>query len=443
MPVDRTHTLETPRSRLSPTVKLLGWVSFFSDVSSEMAYPLLPLFVTGVLGAGGAELGVIEGLNAVMVALLTGWAGRHSDAKRGGRPRRVRFVRWGYALPVVGKAIVAGAISWPMVLVGRSIDRVGKGLRGAPRDALIADATRPQDRGRAFGFHRAMDTGGAFVGVVAAAGILWWMGASQGESMSTGIRAILILSAGVGAASVVCTLFLRETAQANSAEGHGSARSDDTPPDRSDIQEVAAEADAEGGLGRRYWWTLTPLLLFAMANSSDAFILLLAADLGLTPLSLVLAYALYNLSYTLASYPAGVLSDRIGKWRMIAGGWLLYAAAYAGFAQAGGSAIWGLMALYGVYAAMTEGVGKALVSNVAPPGRRGTALGVLSMSIGLVMLAASVVAGVLWDRVSHAAPFWFGATISVLAVATIPLAHRAAGRARAPGHSAHTGVPVR
>lgn len=415
--------------RLPRQVVVLGWVSFFADVSSEMAYPLIPLFVTAVLGASGGQLGVIEGLGAVLVAMLTGWAGWRSDRSGGGGPRRVSFVRWGYGLPVVGKAIIAGAAAWPMVLVGRAIDRVGKGLRGSPRDALIADATRPEDRGRAFGFHRAMDTGGAFVGVLLAACVLWWLGAGDDGISSFAVRAILFVAAGVGVASAACTFWVRET-----------------PQPEFEIERAAAEAErqagdgaagrgtgwirAVSGLGREYWWTVAPLLLFAVANSSDAFILLRASDVGFSPLSVVLAYALFNLAYTVASYPVGVMADRIGKWRTIAGGWLIYAGAYAGFAMVEGAGMWGLLALYGLYAAMTEGVGKALVANIAPAGKRGTAIGVLSMSVGLAMLVASVVAGLLWDHVSHAAPFWFGAAMALLAVSTIPIACRAGTRAR-------------
>lgn len=419
---------ETAPDRLPRQVIVLGWVSFFADVSSEMAYPLIPLFVTAVLGASGGQLGVIEGLGAVLVAMLTGWAGWRSDRSGGGGPRRVPFVRWGYGLPVLGKAVIAGATAWPMVLVGRAIDRVGKGLRGSPRDALIADATRPEDRGRAFGFHRAMDTGGALVGVLLSAGVLWWLGAGEGGVSSFAVRSILFVAAGVGVASAVCTLWVRETPQqgdehGRAAEEAGRRAGDGTPG--LDPEKMRAV----GGLGREYWWTVAPLLLFAVANSSDAFILLRATDVGFSPSSVVLGYALFNLAYTVASYPVGVMADRIGKWRTIAGGWLIYAGAYAGFALVEGAGMWGLLALYGLYAAMTEGVGKALVANIAPAGKRGTAIGVFSMSVGLAMLVASVVAGVLWDHVSHAAPFWFGAAMALLAVGTIPMAIRAGRRA--------------
>lgn len=396
-----------------------------------MAYPLLPLFVTGVLGAGGSDLGAIEGAGALLVAILTGWAGWKSDRDRTGGQRRVLFVRWGYGLPVIGKTLIAGALAWPMVLAGRSIDRIGKGLRGAPRDALIADATGPDDRGRAFGFHRAMDTGGALAGVLASAAILWWMGSDESEAVHGGIRLVLFVAAGVGMVSLVFTFLVREPARKSASTEPAQGEGIDAAEDHAGELRPAAAQGRSSGLGPRYWWTLVPLLLFAIANSSDAFILLRAADVGLSPVSVVLAYALYNLTYTLGSYPAGVIGDRVGMWRMIAGGWAVYIASYVGFALTRGWEIWGLMALYGVYAAMTDGAGKALVANIAPVGRRGTALGVYSMSVGLATLLASVAAGVMWDRVSHAAPFWLGAGMGVLAAGSIPLsllAIRRAGR---------------
>lgn len=378
-----------------------------------MAYPLIPLFVVGVLGATGEELGAIEGVAVALVAVLTGWAGWRSDRSRAGVARRVPWVRWGYGLPVAGKLIVASAVAWPMVMLGRSIDRFGKGLRGAPRDALIADATPAENRGRAFGFHRAMDTGGAFVGVLLSAGILAFLGLRDDAAMREGIRPILFIAAAMGLASLVCTFFVHEVGHARD----GSR----------DAIERNAEPQSEGPqgrlvLGRRYWWTLVPLLIFAIANSSDTFMLLRAADVGLTPMEVVLAYALYNLVYTLASYPAGVASDRFGRWPAIAAGWAVYAGAYVGLAVTNSAGVWAIMGMYGVFAALTEGIGKALVADLAPAGRRGAALGVFSMSVGLCMLAGSVIAGVLWERVSHAAPFWFGAGAAGVALLCVPLA---------------------
>jgi MFS family permease len=172
------------------------------------------------------------------------------------------------------------------------------------------------------------------------------------------------------------------------------------------------------------------LLVFALANSSDTFLLLRASDVGLSPWAVVLAYALYNAIYTLGSYPAGALSDRFGRWRVIAVGWALYAAAYVGFAVASPASIWPVYAVYGLYMALTDGVGKALIADHAPPDRRGRALGILHLGIGVTTIASSVVAGLLWDRVDPSAPFWFGAGTAALALAILPFAARAARRGR-------------
>ena len=198
---------------LPRSVWLLSWVSFFADVSSEMVYPLLPLFVVGVLGSSRAQLGLIEGAAVLLVAALSAYAGFRSDARR----RRLPWIRWGYGLPILGKATIALATAWPMVLSGRLLDRLGKGLRGAPRDAMISDAISADQRGRAFGLHRAFDTAGALLGVVLSAVLLWWLtGVPQASQASTQApervyRSIFAIAAALGAASLVLTLLLRET----------------------------------------------------------------------------------------------------------------------------------------------------------------------------------------------------------------------------------------
>ncbi|GJQ28293.1 MAG: MFS transporter [Phycisphaerae bacterium] len=394
---------------------LLGWVSFWADVSSEMVYPLIPMFVVGVLGASATTLGGIEGAAALLVAFVTAWAGFRSDRCH----RRVPYIRVGYGLPVIGKALMALAVGWPMVLTGRLIDRLGKGLRGSPRDALIADAAGKAIRGRAFGFHRAMDTAGALAGVLLAAGLLWWFTGTpaQADAVSTApathdagwaIRVVFGISAALGLLALTLTFLVREADRAPD----GTAPGPSTP--------------ARGGrlgLPASYWRCVAMLLVFSLANSSDAFLLLRARDAGLSPWAVVLAYALYNLTYTVLSYPAGVASDRLGRWRVLAAGWTIYAATYAGFAFLGSASwgVWPLLALYGVYMALTEGVGKALIADHAPPDRRGTALGVFSMANGLVTLLASLAAGVLWDHVGPWAAFGLGATVALLAVVLVPV----------------------
>lgn len=398
---------ESRPTSLPREVVLLGWVSFLADVSSEMVYPLLPMFVVGVLGASATTLGGIEGAAALMVALVTAWAGFRSDRYR----KRVPYVRIGYGLPVVGKALLALAYAWPIVLTGRLVDRFGKGMRGSPRDAIIADAAGPTIRGKAFGFHRAMDTAGAMVGVLLAAVLLWWLtgspiegGAAVPQSdMGWVFRAVFGISAALGLLSLALTFMVRE------------------PVHREEKSESAATRPEALGLPASYWRTVALLLVFSLANSSDVFLLLRARDVGLSPWAVVLAYALFNLTYTVGSYPAGVVSDRLGRWRVIALGWAVYAAVYAGFAFTGEAGVWPLLALYGVYMALTDGVGKALVADHAPADRRGTALGVYYMANGLVTLLASVIAGVLWDRVGPSATFGAGAVLAAIAVMMVPV----------------------
>lgn len=392
----------TQRKPLSREVVVLGWVSFFNDVSSEMIYPLLPLFMVAVLGASATSLGWVEGVATATVALLTAWAGRRSDRFQ----RRVPYVRIGYGLPVIGKAILLAAVAWPMVLLGRTVDRVGKGIRSSPRDALIADTTAPEDRGRAFGLHRAMDSAGAVVGVLLSAVLLWWLTGTPSKSgtvavaehTATAFRTIFAVAAVLGFAAVGFTFVLRE------------------PPHEEAPARPASTVPGFAGLSRGYWKVLMLLVVFSLANSSDTFLLLRAGQVGLAPWEVVLLYALFSFVYTIVSYPAGVLSDRFGRWRMIALGWVIYAVVYLGLTQAGSVAIWPLLAAYGVYIALTDGVGKALLADHVPRERRGFAIGLFYMATGVTTLVSSVIAGVLWDRVGPASPFWFGGLTAAAAV---------------------------
>lgn len=400
----KTSPGPAPSGRLPRDVIVLGWVSFLADVSSEMIYPLIPIFVVGVLGASATTLGGIEGAAALLVALVTAWAGFRSDRQR----RRAPYIRLGYGLPVLGKTVLALAAVWPVVLVSRLIDRLGKGLRTSPRDALIADAAGPSIRGRAFGFHRAMDTAGALVGALLAAALLWGLtgspltGAAPADPSGAahGFRVIFGVAAGLGVLSCALTFSVRE---------HDRPRMRRRPGD-------ATVKVGRLGLPAAYWRTVALLLVFALANSSDVFLVLRARDTGLSPWMVVLAYAGFNLSYAVVSSPAGVVSDRLGRWRVIIVGWVVYAGVYAGFAVTGSVGVWPLFALYGVYMALTEGVGKALVADHAPPEKRGAALGFFTMASGIVTLLASIMAGVLWDRVGPTAVFGVGAVIAVGAV---------------------------
>lgn len=378
-------------------VKVLSWVSFFADVSSEMVYPVIPLFIVGVLKAPAVALGISEGLAEAIVSFVKGWSGWHSDKKG----RRMPYVRWGYGLSALGKVLIAPATHWPLVTAGRGVDRFGKGIRGSARDALIADATTKETAGRAFGFHRMLDTAGALVGVL--------IGVAMLRFMPNRMRLMFVLAAVPGFAAVLVTFGVKEKARMKSED--------------QSLQQVKFRPDSA------YIRALLVMTAFALANSSDTFILLRLHDSGYSYVAVSLAYALETFVYALISYPFGVLSDRIGRMPLLVGGWTLYALVYLGLALAGGIAFWPLLALYGVFLAANDGVGKALIADVAPKASRGTAMGLFYMVTGFATLLSSVVAGELWDHVSHAAPFLFGSAMAAIAVLLVPLA-----RKRADGH---------
>lgn len=366
-------------------VAILGVVSLFADISSEMVYPLLPLFLVDSLGAPVLALGLIEGVAEGTASGVKALAGRWSDRAGTRRP----FVIGGYALSAAAKPLLAAAFVWPSVLGIRFVDRAGKGLRTAPRDALVAETTPVAIRGRAFGFHRAADTTGAIVGPLLALAIL----ALTGDALR-----IVFLAAFVP--GVISVYALRHVREPRGVRG------------------VADTGAALGfrGLGRRYYMLLAITMLFTLGNSSDAFLLLRASDLGLGAAAITLAYVTFNASYALLAIPAGSLSDRIGRRNVILGGWTTFALVYAAFGVIDGTGpLWLLFPMYGLVMATTEGVGRAFVIDFAPADRHGTALGLYHAGIGVMTLLASLVAGALWELASPAAPFYFGAATALLA----------------------------
>ncbi len=371
---------------VSRNVWLLGVVSLFADISSEMAYPLIPLFLKGTLGAPVIAVGVIEGVaesTASLLKLVFGWA---SDRIR----RRVPFTFAGYGLAAIAKPALALAHVWPTVLFVRFLDRSGKGIRTAPRDALIADSTDAASRGRAFGLHRAMDTSGAIIGPITALGLLAWFGEHN-------YRPIFLIAGIPGLISVLALLAVRE------------------------IRHVPHEGKLPAlfslhGYDRRFLIFLGVTLLFAFGNSSDAFLVLRSQNLGLGATAIVFAYVLYNISYAALSMPAGIHSDRIGRKPVLISGFAIFAAVYGGFALATDAwAVWPLFIVYGAYIAFTEGVGKAYVSDLVPSERRGTAMGLYNACIGVMLLLSSVIGGGLWDLFGPPATFAFGASTAGLA----------------------------
>ena len=373
-------------------VLFLSVVSFFADVSGEMVYPFIPIFLTTVLGAPVATVGLIEGIAESTASLTKIASGRWSDRLA----RRLPFIRFGYGAAAIAKLLLAVATGWPMALAARTLDRFGKGVRGSPRDALIADSTPPEQWGRAFGFHRSLDTAGAVVGPLVA---LILAAVLQDQ-----LRWVIALAVVPGVLSVAALALVHETQPSLQPAGQH-------------VPGVRVPAQA---LDPRLKLFLFASLLFALGNSSDIFLILRAKDLGLSTTAVVLAYALYNFTYMAASLPAGIVSDRSGRRNVFLVGLGTFATVYLGFALANDSwQVWPLFFVYGLYMALTDGISKALIADLAPAGQRGAMLGAYGMITGLGALFASVVAGLLWDQVNSAAPFLLGSVMAVLSAAVV------------------------
>lgn len=375
---------------LPPNVFRLGIVSFFSDVSTEMLYPLIPIFLTAVLGAPVAAVGLIEGLAEGTASVLGSLSGWWSDRIEHRKP----LVFGGYALSAVAKPLLGLAGAWPFALFARVTDRAGKGVRDAPRDSLLADSIDPRYRGKAFGWHRGMDSLGAVVGPLVALALLAWL---HGD-----IRSVLLLAFVPGILGAAFVLFVKDKGR----------------------QVRSTERPALGLLPRGFRAYLLVWGLFALTNSSDVFLILRARSLGFSTVTVVLAYALYNLVYAVGSPVMGGLSDKVGRRRILRVGLLVFAAVYLGFAFAHQAwMVWPLFAVYGLYIAATDGVGKALAVDLVPASVRGTAIGVFGTVSGVATVAASVVAGVLWDTIGPYAPFLYGAVGALLAAGLLAVVH--------------------
>ena len=344
----------------------LGWISLWMDVASEMSTPLIPLYLGTLAAAPGLALGWIEGTTRALHALLTAFAGWHSDRAR----RRVPYVRWGYGLAVTSKVALAAVTSWPVLLGLRLVDRLGKGLRTAPRDALIVEYAGGR-RGAAFGLHRAMDTAGALIGVLVAAALMAWMPGRY--------RLVFALSALPGLLALGLALRLREPARAPTT----------TPGRTSPGQSIGALPRAcRIACGLQAWLSLATL--------SESFLVLRASEQGLGDATTLLAYALFNAVYAASALPAGRLSDAIGRRALLGLGAGLHAATLlAALALEGANVTW-LFALFGLQQGLTQGAGKAWVADRAPAELRATALGVLQLGNGLALLAGGLLAGSLW-----------------------------------------------
>jgi MFS family permease len=386
----------------------LALVSFFTDASSEIIAPLLPLFLVGTLGASVSFVGIIEGAAESVASLIKLASGWWSD--RAGR--RKPLIVLGYGIASVVRPTMAFADSAVQVLGIRLADRVGKGIRAAPRDALLSASIAPEHRGRAFGFHRTSDHAGAVVGPIIAMICLNWLGMP--------LRQLFLVAAIPGALALLVVVFGVREERAGTVPlvpVVEPAVADD------DITALAAPASAPvavaTSLGTPFRRTLLAIVLFTLGNSTDAFLLLRANQLGVPVSAIPLLWLVLHAVKMLSSTPGGILSDRFGRKPLIAGGWMLYALVYAGFAVATDAwQAWALFAVYGLVFGMTEGNEKALVADLVPVHRRGAAFGWYHGAIGVAALPASVLFGLLWDRYGAGVAFATGSAIALLATLT-------------------------
>ncbi|MBW0012650.1 MAG: MFS transporter [Mycobacterium sp.] len=379
-------TVRSAPAWLTRNLLVLSLVSLLQDAASELLYPLLPIYLTTVLGAPPSVVGAVEGA-AEGAASLT----KLASGPLGDRFARRPLIASGYGMAALGKLIVAAAGAWPGVLLGRVVDRLGKGIRGAPRDALLVDGIEKSERGRVFGFHRTMDTLGAVIGPL--------LGLAGYELFDHQIRPVLYLAVIPAVLSVLLIAWVRE-------------RPRDTP--RAARSSVLAEARR---LPRRYWRVVAFLVAFSVANFPDALLLLRLKQIGFSVVGVVLAYVGYNLVYALASFPAGALADRLGRPAVYGVGLVFFAVGYLGLGITTNPATaWGLIAVYGLFTACYDGVGKAWVSGLVGTELQSGAQGVFQGLSGFAMLGAGLWAGFLWGAAGRLPLLISGAVGAVFAV---------------------------
>lgn len=374
---------------LTRNVYVLGLVSLFTDIGSEMIVPIRILFLVQVLGTPITIAGLIEGIAESTASLLKVWAGRLADRV----PDRKPLILAGYGISNAVKPLLALAGSWPAALGLIFVDRVGKGVRGGPRDALLADSTTPAYRGKAFGFHRSMDTLGAAIGPLITYAIL--------ALSNDNLRAVFAWTAVPALLSIGVVVFFLHDERRNLPSKAASA---------------AGSRQSLAALGRPFWIFTAIATIFALGNSSDAFIFLRTEGLEDSLAAVPLVYFVFNLVYALLATPLGVLSDRWGRLPVLFSGYVAFALVYLGWANATENwHAWALFAIYGIYAAATDGVSKALVSDLIPKGQRGAAMGWFNGLIGLAALPANLLSGWLWSQVGPGAAFQVGAGLGCAA----------------------------
>jgi MFS family permease len=375
--------------KIPGSVYILGAVSFFNDMASEMLYPVMPIFLTQVLGAPVAVVGLIEGVADGSAAIFKTIFGRWSDRLGKRKP----FVFSGYLASALSKIIIALSNLWGIVFVGRVIDKFGKGIRTGARDALLLDASNDKNRGLVFGTHRTMDSAGAVVGPLIALLLL--------QLFDGNIRKILYVAVIPSLIGVVLISFVRETKQSKTVK----------------IDVTALPKLNFKSLPRELRIFLVASGLFAVGNSSDSFLILRSKNLGLSLSLVILAYVVYNIVYTLTSVPAGSLADKIGPKRVYITGIIIYILVYAGFAiNRTTNGIWGLFAVYGLYIALTDGVSKALVGKYVNKKEAGGIYGLLQTINSIGVLLASIIGGILWTTIGSWATFTFGAAFALLSL---------------------------
>lgn len=387
--------------RLPRNVFAISVVSLLNDISSEIIYPLLPVFLSLTLGASPAIVGMIEGAAESLSSLLKLFSGYFSDR----RGKRKIFVVLGYGLANIARPLLAFATSWQQVLAIRLTDRVGKGIRSAPRDAMIADSVAVEQRGLAFGFHRAMDHTGAVIGPLVCYLLVMLFAADRNVLTAGDFTKIFLLASVPALAAVIVVSFFVKESYKPSVSGSASDLAS-TPPVRLSLQ----------GFDSNFKRFLVLVALFTLSNSTDFFLLLRAQNAGVSLATIPLLWAALHASKVLSSIYGGALSDRLGRRRLIVSGWLLYAAVYAGFAFVTSAvSVWALFLIYGIYFGLAEGAEKALVADLVRPEQRGTAFGLYNLAFGITVLPASLLMGALWYWRGPATAFLVSAALGTTA----------------------------
>ena len=376
-------------------ITILGWVAFFGGLSQDMIIPVLPTFYAQILGLSKETIGLIEGGVTTIVSVFKIVSGILSDKL--GKRKSIVFI--GYLLSAIGRLLLFISYNAAAAFSLRAIDGVGKGLKDAPRDALVAQSSQQKKMGRSFGYQRMLDTFGSFIGPLITVGLL---GLWSQYPEANRYRLIFLLA---GVVAFVTILLVGLLVKERRGKDVG----------------IVFKFNPELLKGKFALFFLV-MLVFTLGNSSDAFLILRAQNVGIKPITIPIIIALFNLFYATLSVPSGILSDRIGRVNVMRIGWIIYALTYLGFAIAKFPwQIWILYGIYGVYYSTTEGVAKSLVAHLVEEKYRGTAFGLYNASVGLLALPASAIAGFLWDKVSPASPFYFGGICAIIATVLITL----------------------